>query len=144
MSLPSSSRRLSWRAAASLSTCVALAAAGCASPARRTTTPAPAPAPILADAAQTPGTAEQECGEVVVHLRRYSQCTLIDEDRRDWLGRWSDAVASDLALASRPGIDEASRQQIAVSCRKAAEVLHRTADRCAAEAEARPAQPGPP
>ncbi|MEZ4358829.1 MAG: hypothetical protein R3B48_01515 [Kofleriaceae bacterium] len=115
---------------------IGLALGACARP--RPLPTVPPPAPILADDPSTPATAEEECGQAVTHLRRYSECALIEVQRREWLGRWLEAIERDLAIAGQPGIDDASRQQIAVACHKAARVLHRTADRCLAEAAARP------
>lgn len=90
----------------------------------------PPPAPILADAAGTPGTVEEECQKVVDDLKRYGKCGLLDEDRRWWMGKWSEYVENDLALVKNPKLDADSKQQIAVSCRKAAEVVSWAAEVC--------------
>lgn len=97
----------------------------------------PAPAPILADAPTAPGSAEVECATVVSELRRYSECGLIDDDRRAYLVRWLEAVQTDLALAKSPDVGEAAKRELAVSCRKAGLALTDAASRCAAQAATR-------
>jgi hypothetical protein len=114
------------------------ALAGCAGKAGAKGSGLPPPAPIVADAASAPGSPEIECNQVVADLRRYGQCNLLDDDRKKWIARWLESVEVELALAKNPTIDDASKQQIAVACRKAAQVLGRTAERCEQEAAARP------
>jgi hypothetical protein len=109
------------------------ASAGCAST-QQSPPQAPAPAPILADAADTPGTAAEECGKVVVDLERYSRCDLLDEDRRWWVGRWAEYVKIDLALAQNPKLDADSLKLLAVSCRKAAAAVGWAASVCTQQA----------
>jgi hypothetical protein len=142
----------SWASAGGVALSVALGVAlGCASP-RSSRLPAiPPPAPILADAPDTPDTAEKECAQVVADLKRYGECGLLDEDRRWWMGKWSELVEIDLALVKNPKLDEASRNEIAVSCRKAAQAVGWAATQCSAEAATRestgtepPPPPSPP
>lgn len=99
--------------------------------------PAPIVAPILADDASAPGSAESECATVVSELRRYSECRLIDDDRRAYLARWVDVVQADLALAKSPDVGEAAKRELAVSCRKAGLALTDAASRCVAQAASR-------
>jgi len=112
----------------------------CGAPAKSAQLPAPPPAPILADEAGTPGTAEEECNQVVADLKRYGQCGLLDEDRKWWMGKWGEMVETDLALVKNPKLDAESRTQIAVSCRKAALVVGWAAAVCAEQAGQQPAQ----
>lgn len=105
----------------------------------------PPPAPILADAADTPGTAAEECSKVAADLERYSKCGLLDDDRRWWVGRWAEYVKTDLELAKNPKLDDDSLKLLAVSCRKAASVVGWAAEVClqqAAEKEAAEAAGG--
>jgi hypothetical protein len=97
-------------------------------------------APILADDAGTPGTVEEECNQVVADLKRYSQCGLLDDDRKWWMGKWGEMVENDLALVKNPKLDAESKTQIAVSCRKAALVVGWAAAVCAEQAGQQPAQ----
>jgi hypothetical protein len=113
------------------------AASGCGGASAPARPPAPAPAPIHADDATAPGSAEAECATVATELRRYSQCGLLDDDRKAYLGRWLDAVEVDLALAKSPSVDDAAKAQLAVSCRKAGLALADAATRCAAQAAAK-------
>ncbi len=110
---------------------------GCASSRGSKLPDIPPPQPILADAPDTPGTAEKECSQVVADLKRYGECGLLDEDRRWWMGKWSELVETDLALVRNPKLDEASRSEIAVSCRKAAQAVGWAAEQCAAQAATR-------
>lgn len=115
----------------------------CAPARRQTLPPLPPPTPILADESGTPGTPEAECQKVVDDLKRYGQCALLDEDRRWWMGRWSELVEVDLALVKNPKLDDASKQQIAVACRKAALVVDWAATVCAEQAAQRAAAATP-
>jgi hypothetical protein len=115
-----------------------LVVSACAPPSRTPLPKIPPPAPIMADAPSVPGTPEQECGKVVTDLRRYSQCGLLDKDRKWFVARWLEAVEIDLALATSPKLDDASKQQIAVACHKAAAAVGNAAERCAQEAAVRP------
>jgi hypothetical protein len=117
------------------------ASSGCA-PAKQQKLPQlPPPAPILADDPGTPGTPEAECQQVVADLKRYGQCGLLDEDRRWWMTRWSELVEIDLALVKNPKLDDASKQQIGVACRKAAVVVSWAATVCAEQAAEQAARP---
>lgn len=116
---------------------LAARSASCGAPRGSAAPPAPAPAPILADAPEAPGSAEVECATVVSELRRYSECRLLDEDRRAYLARWLEAVQTDLALATSPEVGEAAKRELAVSCRKAGLALTDAATRCAAQAASR-------
>lgn len=121
------------------------AAPACGGSAPRPAAPStPAPAPILADVAEVPGTAADECALVVRELERYGRCGLLDDDRRWYLARWREQVATDLALAESPHVGDEAKRQLAVSCHKAALALTDAATRCAAEAAARAPQPGAP
>ncbi len=135
---PPRSRKFSLAALASAM--LVAASAGCASNQQKLPE-TPAPAPILADAADTPGTAAEECGKVVVDLERYSQCDLLDEDRRWWVGRWAEYVKIDLELAKNPKLDADSLKLLAVSCRKAGAAVGWAASVCAEQAAAKAAQP---
>lgn len=114
---------------------------GCASAHQQKPPPTPPPAPILADDSGTPGPPEAECQKVVDDLKRYAQCGLLDEDRRWWMNRWSELVEIDLALVKNPKLDDASKQQIGVACRKAAAVVTWAATVCAEQAAEKAAQP---
>jgi hypothetical protein len=117
-----------------------LAATACGSGSQRKAPAMPPPAPILADEAGTPGTVEEECNQVVIDLKRYGQCGLLDEDRKWWMGKWGEMVETDLALVKNPKLDAESKTQIAVSCRKAALVVGWAAAVCAEQAGQQPAQ----
>lgn len=117
-----------------------LATAACGSGSRNKAPAMPPPAPILADEAGTPGTVEEECNQVVIDLKRYGQCGLLDEDRKWWMGKWGEMVETDLALVKNPKLDAESKTQIAVSCRKAALVVGWAAAVCAEQAGQQPAQ----
>lgn len=112
-------------------------ATGCAAPRGPAAAAPPAPAPILADEPTAPGSAEVECAAVVNELRRYSECRLIEDERRAYLARWLEAVQTDLALAKSPDVGEAAKRELAVSCRKAGLALTDAASRCAAQAVGR-------
>lgn len=118
----------------------ALAASCAGSGSRARPAQAPPPAPILADEAGTPGSVEEECQRVVVDLKRYGRCGLLDDDRRWWMGKWGEYVENDLALVKNPKIDAESKQQIAVSCRKAALVVSWAAAVCDEQAAAKAAE----
>jgi hypothetical protein len=117
---------------------------GCARPRSSRLPVIATPTPILADAADAPGAPEKECGQVVADLRRYSQCELLDDNRKWQMARWLEYVEIDLALAKNPSLDDASKRQIAVACHKAALMMGSAADRCVREAAARGPEPRGP